>query len=93
MVKLNNYDIIFMDLYISDINGTTLVKLLRKQCYNNKIIGMSSDINYDLSTGNTISPRNSFNGSNFENHKILRLYDEIIIKPLNENDILDNLKY
>ncbi len=93
MVKLNNYDIIFMDLYISDINGTTLVKLLRKQCYNNKIIGMSSDINYDLSTGNTISPRNSFNGSHFENHKILRLYDEIIIKPLNENDILDNLKY
>ena len=54
---------------------------------------MSSDINYDLSNGNIISPRNSFNGSNFENHKILRLYDEIIIKPLNENDILDNLKY
>ncbi len=93
IVKLNNYDIIFMDLYISDINGTTLVKLLRKQCYNNKIIGMSSDINYDLNIWNNISPRNSINLNNTENEKILRLYDEIIIKPLNENDILNNLKY
>ncbi len=93
IVKLNNYDIIFMDLYISDINGTTLVKLLRKQCYNNKIIGMSSDINYDLNIWNNVSPRNSINLNNTENEKILRLYDEIIIKPLNENDILNNLKY
>ena len=93
MVILNQYDIIFMDLYISDINGTTLVKLLRKQCYNNKIIGMSNNINYDLNSGNTISPRNSFNSGNFENEKILRLYDEIILKPINENDILDKLKF
>ena len=82
MVKLNTYDIIFMDLFISDINGITLVQLLRKQYFNKKIIGTSSDINYNIN--NTLL---------YENEKIFRLFDDIIIKPFDENDILDKLKY
>ncbi len=76
MVKINDYDIIFMDIYISDINGITLVKLLRKQYFNKKIIGTSSDIN-----------------DKFIDAKVNDLFDSIIIKPFDENDILDKLKY
>jgi len=79
MVKLNNYDIIFMDLYISDINGITLVKLLRKQYFNKKIIAMSTDI--------------SLKNKNDNNNKLFELFDDIIIKPFDENDILEKIKY
>ncbi len=76
MVNINEYDIIFMDIHISGINGVTLVKLLRKQYFNKKIIGTSSDINI-----------------NYLDPKINELFDSIIIKPFDENDILDKLKY
>jgi response regulator of citrate/malate metabolism len=65
-----------MDIHISGINGVTLVKLLRKQYFNKKIIGTSSDINIKY-----LDP------------KINELFDSIIIKPFDENIILDKLKY
>lgn len=92
MVKLNNYDVIFMDLYMYDINGITIAKLLRKQCYNNKIIGMTlnpDDIFCNDSLTTSIYEKNL----NEEKRKIIQLYDDIILKPFNENDILDKIKY
>ncbi len=92
MVKLNNYDIIFMDLYMYDINGTTIAKLLRKQIYNNKIIGMTINAG-DIFCNDSLTT--SLNESNMteEKVKIIQLYDDIILKPFNENDILERIKY
>jgi len=96
MVNLNNYDIIFMDLYMKDITGITLVKLLRKQQFNKKIVGTCSDSTYIINDFNSISPSNSLklkSLKNEESSQIYQLLDDIIIKPFNEKDIFDALKY
>jgi CheY-like chemotaxis protein len=90
MITSNNYDIIFMDLYMTDINGITIAKLLRKQYYNKKIIGITTNID-DLYLFNK---QYDVNLNNFDNKiKLFQLFDDIIIKPFTENDILDKLKY
>ena len=76
MIDLIEYDIIFMDLNICDINGISLVKLLRNKYFNKKIIGTTTDIEH----------KNKKN-------KIIDLFDDIILKPFDENIILRNLKY
>ena len=43
---------------MTDLSGLTLVKLLRKQEYNKKIVGICDDTNYKLNDINT-SPNNS----------------------------------
>lgn len=92
MVKLNNYDIIFIDLYMLDINGITIAKLLRKQYFNNKIIGMTIDSN-DIYSNDSLTTSIYEKNLNEDKVKIIQLYDDIILKPFNENDILDKLKY
>lgn len=92
MVKLNNYDIIFIDLYMLDINGITVAKLLRKQYFNNKIIGMTTDSN-DIYSNDSLTTSIYEKNLNEDKIKIIQLYDDIILKPFNENDILDKLKY
>ena len=71
LVKINNYDMIFININMITINGISIIRLLRKNEYNNKIIAITSDINIQID--NT-------------------LYDGLLLKPYNENDILDKLK-
>jgi signal transduction histidine kinase/CheY-like chemotaxis protein len=92
MVKLNDYDIIFMDLYVCDINGITLAKLLRKQYYNKKIIGMTTD-SKDIYCNDSLQTSIYENVLDENKRKIIQLYDDIMLKPFTENDILDRLKY
>jgi signal transduction histidine kinase len=92
MVKINNYDIIFIDLYMSDINGITITKLLRKQYFNNKIIGMTTNA-CDIYSNDSLTSSIYQQNIDIEKVKIIELYDDIILKPFNENDILDKLKY
>jgi signal transduction histidine kinase/CheY-like chemotaxis protein len=45
IAKINNYDIIFININMVNINGISVIKLLRKNEFNNKIIALSNDIN------------------------------------------------
>lgn len=92
MVKLNDYDIIFLDLYMLDVNGITIAKLLRKQYYNNKIIGMTTDID-DMYSNDSLVTSVYEKNLDEEKVKIMQLYDDMILKPFSESDILDKLKY
>jgi signal transduction histidine kinase len=45
MARTNNYDIIFIDINMVNISGISVIKLLRRNEFNNKIIVLSNDIN------------------------------------------------
>lgn len=92
MVKLNDYDIVFMDLYVCDINGITLSKLLRKQYYNKKIIGMTTN-SEDIYCNDSLQTSIYENVLDENKRKIIQLYDDIMLKPFTENDVLNRLKY
>ena len=48
LVKINNYDIIFININMININGISIIRLLRKNEYNNKIIAITNDNNMQL---------------------------------------------
>jgi len=48
MTKTNNYDIIFIDINMVNISGMSIIKLLRRNEFNNKICALSNDINTNI---------------------------------------------
>lgn len=45
MTKTNNYDIIFININMVNISGMSIIKLLRRNEFNNKIFALSNDTN------------------------------------------------
>ena len=48
LVKTNNYDIIFININMININGISIIRLLRKSEYNNKIIAITHNNNIQI---------------------------------------------
>lgn len=48
LVKINNYDIIFLDINSDNINGMTFAKLIRRNSFNNKIIAITYNLDGSL---------------------------------------------
>ena len=48
MTKTNNYDIIFIDINMVNISGMSIIKLLRRNEFNNKICALSNDIHTNI---------------------------------------------
>lgn len=79
LVKHNNYDIIFMDINMIGIDGCTTTEIIKKEHdFKGKVIA---------TTGNILAKKENQNtGENKFN-----LFDEIIIKPYEESQILSVL--
>ncbi len=70
----NPSDIIFMDINMIEIDGHTLCTTLRKKNYNHTIIAMTGNIEYNVCLSDQVNKSDYFN--------------EILIKPFDDKDIL-----
>lgn len=87
LCKINTYDMIFMDINMPGISGTSASKIIKNNGFNGKIIA---------TTGNILSRReNKDIEANYKNDKVNDLYsyfDDIIIKPFDDQMVLKALK-
>jgi signal transduction histidine kinase len=79
LCKLNDYDIIFMDINMLDIDGCTASRMIRTNGYNGKIIA---------TTGNILASKENCK-LNTDNK--FNVFDDTIIKPYDSNTILKML--
>jgi len=77
MVKNNNYDLVFLDINMHGIDGVTTSKILRNMKFSGKIIA---------ATGNIFAKKENRNDDRFDN------FDDVIIKPYDDQQILGALK-
>ena len=80
LCKINNYDVIFMDINMPGINGCTTSKIIKANGFNGKIVA---------TTGNILSKNENKELAGGENYNY---FDEIVIKPFNDFDLLRVLK-
>lgn len=78
--KINMYDIIFMDINMPGINGCTTSKIIKSNNFNGKIIA---------TTGNILSKDENKKIDNSENYNY---FDEVIIKPFDDQIVLKVLR-
>lgn len=78
--KINNYDIIFMDINMPGIDGSTAAKIIKKNNFKGAIIATTGNI-MAKTENRTGLDRNKYN-----------CFDEIIIKPFDDTIILNVLK-
>lgn len=77
--KMNNYDIIFMDINMADIDGCTASKIIKLNKFTGKIIA---------TTGNILAEKGNCSCINKEKYNY---FDDIIIKPYDDSIILKTL--
>lgn len=88
LCKINKYDIIFMDINMPGISGSSTSKIIRNNGFNGKIIATTGNIllreeNKDI---------NSF-GTNTKNlDETYNYFDEIIIKPFDDQIVMKTIK-
>lgn len=78
--KINQYDIIFMDINMKGIDGCTASKIIRKNGFNGSIIA---------TTGNILLKAEN---KDFIGLEIYNIFDDIIIKPFDNIAILKVLR-
>ena len=75
--QVNKYDLIFMDINMMGIDGCTTCKLIKNNGYTNKIIA---------TTGNILAKQDNLRTTKYV------CFDDIIIKPYDNNIILDHIQ-
>jgi len=85
LCNINHYDAIFMDINMPGINGNTASKIIKGNGYSGKIIATTGDILMTNENSNICS-----SGECNTNER--RSFDEIIIKPFDDQTILKMLK-
>lgn len=80
LCKINNYDLIFMDINMIGIDGCTTSKIIKNNKYNGKIVA---------TTGNILTKKEN-EGFGYNNY--CKYFDDVIIKPFDDNIVLKILK-
>lgn len=80
LCKINNYNVIFLDINMGGIDGCTTCKIIKKNGFNGKIVA---------TTGNILSIDEN---KEFENTDCYKYFDDIIIKPFDDQIVIKTLK-
>ncbi len=81
---INDYDLIFMDVNMPDIDGCTTTKIIK-----NNYLKKEMEVPVIATTGNIMAKKENQNSSNTKNKYLC--FDDIIIKPYDDNSILSIL--
>ena len=77
LCKLNNYDIIFMDINMIGIDGSTTSKIIKLNGYTGKIVATTGNI--------LLINSNSSDKLNYS-------FDDVLIKPFDDHELIKILK-
>jgi signal transduction histidine kinase/CheY-like chemotaxis protein len=81
---VNDYDLIFMDVNMPDIDGCTTTKIIKKNYLKKNI-----EVPVIATTGNIMAKKENQNSSSTANKYLC--FDDIVIKPYDDNSILSIL--
>jgi CheY-like chemotaxis protein len=81
LCQINNYDLIFMDINMIGIDGCTTSKIIKNNGFTGKIVA---------TTGNILSRAEN---KEFGNCDFYKQFDDIIIKPFDDQIVLKMLKH
>jgi CheY-like chemotaxis protein len=76
LVKINKYDVILMDINMTDINGIDTTKIIKVHNPNIPIVAITGNISFS---------------SEVEMYKKAYMFSDIFVKPISEHDIRDIL--
>lgn len=92
LCKINNYDIIFMDINMPGISGSSACKIIKANGFKGKIIATTGNILSRCENTINFDINNNNNNNNNTNNDSYSYFDDIIIKPFDDQIVIQKLR-